>query len=97
MVATSRPPGGSMEHAERIWRRSASCRRRSTLGLAENGGGHQHHRRQKARQVAGDGLGVVPVDGDARKQFYEQSRAGRRELVEVEPVAGGVAQCAVAP
>ena len=37
-MATSRPPGGSMENAERIWRRSASRRRRCTPGLTENGG-----------------------------------------------------------
>ena len=37
-MATSRPPGGSMENAERMWRRSASWRRRPTPGLTGNGG-----------------------------------------------------------
>ena len=38
VIATSRPPAGSMEKAERRWRRSASWRMRWTPGLAENGG-----------------------------------------------------------
>ena len=38
VIVTSRPPGGSIEAAERTWRRSASCRLRSTPGVAENGG-----------------------------------------------------------
>ena len=38
VMAARRPPGGSMENAERRWRRSASWRMRSTPGVAENGG-----------------------------------------------------------
>ena len=38
VIATSRPPAGSMEKAERRWRKSASWRMRWTPGLAENGG-----------------------------------------------------------
>ena len=38
VIVTNRPPGGSIENAERIWRRSASWRMRSTPGVAENGG-----------------------------------------------------------
>ena len=38
VMAASRPPGGSIEKAERIWRRSASWRMRSIPGVAENGG-----------------------------------------------------------
>ena len=38
VMAVSRPPGGSMEKAERMCRRSASWRMRSTPGVAENGG-----------------------------------------------------------
>ena len=38
VIVTSRPPGGSIEAAERTWRRSASWRLRSTPGVAENGG-----------------------------------------------------------
>ena len=37
VMAASRPPGGSIEKAERIWRRSASWRMRSIPGVAENG------------------------------------------------------------
>ena len=38
VIVTSRPPGGSIEAAERTWRRSASRVVRSTPGVAENGG-----------------------------------------------------------
>ena len=38
VMAASRPPGGSIEKAERRWRRSASWRMRAMPGVAENGG-----------------------------------------------------------
>ena len=38
VTAASRPPGGSIAHAERRWFKSASWRRRATPGLTENGG-----------------------------------------------------------
>ena len=38
VMAASRPPGGSIEKAERRCRRSASWRIRATPGVAENGG-----------------------------------------------------------
>ena len=38
VMAASRPPGGSIEKAERMWRRSASWRMRAIPGVAENGG-----------------------------------------------------------
>ena len=38
VIVTSRPPGGSIEVAERTWRRSASRVMRWTPGVAENGG-----------------------------------------------------------
>ena len=38
VMATSRPPSGSIENAERTCRRSAPGRDRKTPGVAENGG-----------------------------------------------------------
>ena len=38
VMAASRPPAGSMEKAERKWRKSASWRMRLTPGETENGG-----------------------------------------------------------
>ena len=38
VMAASRPPGGSIETAERRCRKSASWRMRATPGVAENGG-----------------------------------------------------------
>ena len=53
---------------------------------------HQHDRRHEPGQVVGDGLGVASVDGNARKEPFEQAGPRRGEFVEVEPLAGGFAQ-----
>ena len=61
-------------------------------GADRERGVHQHRRRHEPGQVIRDGLGVAPVDGNARKEPFEQSRPGRGEFVEVELLAGGRAE-----
>ena len=53
---------------------------------------HQHHRRHEPGQVVGEGPGVAPVDGNARKEPFEQAGPRRGEFVEVEPLASRLAQ-----
>ena len=45
---------------------------------------HQHHRGRNARQVIGDGFGVVAGHGRTRKQTPEQPRAGGGQFVQVQ-------------
>ena len=94
VIATNRPPGGSIENAERMWRRSASSRRRSTPGLAENGGFISATEGTSPSRWSAMFSAFLRSTETPGKQVFQQTGPGRRKFVEVELVGGGVAQCA---
>ena len=95
VMAASRPPGGSIEKAERRWRRSASWRIRPIPGVAENGGFISTTVGRTPGQEVGEGLGVVAGDGGAGKQPREQAGADRCDLVQIQPAGGVLAERAL--
>ena len=74
MTATSRPPAGSIENAERTWRKirvladAGDARRRRERRVHENDG------RLDVPQEVRDGLGVVAGDVCAAEDPGQQSR-----------------------
>ena len=89
VMAASRPPGGSIEKAERRWRRSASWRMRSTPGVAENGGfmSTTPGRRPGRKSAMDSALWRVTLR--LGKERGDQPGAGIGDLVEME-MAGGL-------
>ena len=95
VIVTRRPPGGSIEAAERTWRRSASRVMRSTPGVAENGGFISTTVGRTSCSRVRDELGFERGHHGLRKQLGQKPRPRLRVFVEMEIAGDGVAERAL--
>ena len=83
-MATRRPPGGSMEAAERDVPEVDVAARAPDAGTGREGRVHQDHAGPQAGQPVGDRFGVVAGERRVGEQAGEQPGPGFGDLVEME-------------